>query len=86
MVKKSSFSDSAQELQRLIAASLKIFDGVIFPAVVMDMPADKQHGEFSCNIALQLGRLLKKSPLSIAQQILPHLQELLNSSSLNKQC
>ena len=53
--------------------------------MLIDVPADKQHGEFSCNVALQLSRLLKKSPLLIAQQILPRLQELLNASPLNKQ-
>ena len=53
--------------------------------MLIDVPADKQHGEFSCNVALQLSRLLKKSPLIIAQQILPRLQELLNASPLNKQ-
>jgi len=79
------FSDTRRELQVLIEDALKLFEGITVPAVLIDVPADKQHGEFSCNMALQLSRQLKKSPLSIAQQILPKLQELLNSSSLNKQ-
>ena len=79
------FSDTRLELQNLIQESLKLFEGITYPSVLIDVPADKQHGEFSCNIALQLSRLVKKSPLIIAQQILPRLQELLNTSSLHKQ-
>ena len=75
------FSDTRRELQDLIEGSLKIFEGIPYPSVLIDVPADKQHGEFSCNIALQLSRSLKKSPLIIAQQILPGLQELLNARS-----
>ncbi len=81
----SSFSDTRRQLQSLIEESLKIFEGAVYPPVLIDVPADKQHGEFSCNVALQLSRLLKKSPLTIAQQILPRLQELLNAGPLNKQ-
>ncbi len=73
------------ELQNIIEESLKIFEGTACPPVLIDVPADKQHGEFSCNTALQLSRLLKKSPLSIAQQILTALQELLKASPLNQQ-
>jgi arginyl-tRNA synthetase len=79
------FSDTRRQLQSIIEGSLKMFEGVPYPAVLIDVPADTQHGEFSCNVALQLSRSLKKSPLIIAQQILPRLQELLKASPLNKQ-
>lgn len=79
------FSDTRCSLQNLIEESLKLFEGVPYPSVLIDVPADTKHGEFSCNVALQLSRLLKKSPLIIAQQILPRLQELLNASPLHQQ-
>ena len=79
------FSDTRLELQNIIEASLKLFEDIVIPPVLIDVPADKQHGEFSCNVALQLSRLLKKSPLLIAQQLLPRVQELLKKSSLNTQ-
>lgn len=79
------FSDIRRDLQVIIEESLKIFEGIQFPALFIDIPSDKQHGEFSCNVALQLSRLLKKSPLIIAQELLPRIQELLKSHSLNKQ-
>jgi arginyl-tRNA synthetase len=79
------FSDTRRELQNIIEQSLELFKGITCPPVLIDVPADKQHGEFSCNVALQLSRLLKKSPLIIAREILPRLQELLSASRLHKQ-
>ncbi len=77
------FAETRRQLQALIAASLKSLEGAGDVPVLIDVPADKQHGEFSCNAALQLGRVLKKSPLSIAQQILPGLQASVQSSPLH---
>lgn len=52
------------------------------PAVIIDLPVDKTHGELTCNIALQLSRVLKKSPMLIAQELLPKIQEELLKSVL----
>lgn len=79
------FSDIRQQLQSIIEDSLKIFEEVPALPVLIDVPADTKHGEFSCNVALQLSRLLKKSPLAIAQELLPRIQELLGTSSFNAQ-
>lgn len=38
------------------------------PSVELDIPADKVHGEFSCNIALKSAKLLQKPPLAIAEE------------------
>jgi arginyl-tRNA synthetase len=45
------------------------------PAIIVDIPADKIHGEFSCNIAMQLSRTLRKAPLEIAENFV-HLLEI----------
>ena len=79
------FSDTRRELQSIITESLKLFDGIPYPAVLIDVPADKQHGEFSCNVALQLSRILKKNPLLIANELKPRVEELLNNSVLHGQ-
>ena len=74
------------QLQSLIQESLKSLDAATPPpAVLIDVPADKQHGEFSCNVALQLSRTLKKNPLVIAREILAPLQDLLEKSPLHGQ-
>jgi arginyl-tRNA synthetase len=50
-------------------------------AVVLDRPKDAQHGDYACNIALQLARALKRSPRDIAGAIVaalapsPHLHK-----------
>ena len=38
------------------------------PPVELDIPADKVHGEFSCNIALKSAKLLQKPPIAIAEE------------------
>ncbi|MDE2027694.1 MAG: arginine--tRNA ligase [Candidatus Omnitrophica bacterium] len=79
------FADIRAQLQDLIVEALKIFEGLNAPAVLIDLPSDKQFGEFTCNIALQLSRLLKKNPLAIAGEIKPRLEELLKTHPLGVQ-
>jgi len=83
------FANTRLELQRIIEQSLTDLEpcapGSRSVHILIDVPADKQHGEFSCNIAMQLSRVLKKAPIQIAQQIVPQIEELLKSSSLNGQ-
>ncbi len=52
------------------------------PPVLVDFPTDKQHGEFSCNIAMQLSRILKKNPMLIAQDLLPAVQAAVATSAV----
>jgi arginyl-tRNA synthetase len=39
------------------------------PGVVLDRPKDPRHGDYACNVALQLARTLKRSPREIADTI-----------------
>jgi len=79
------FSHLRLKLQDIIKDSLRVFEGIQNPPVIIDIPSDKQFGEFSCNIAMQLSRQLKKSPLVIAQQLKPRIEELLKSSLIHSQ-
>jgi arginyl-tRNA synthetase len=78
----SYFSLVRSKLEEIIKDSLNMFEGISYPPIIIDIPSDKLHGEFSCNVALQLSRLVKKSPILIAQQMKPRLDELLNNCSL----
>jgi len=70
-----------QQLNGIIGQALRgVYKDTPPPAVLIDFPADKQHGEFSCNIAMQLSRVLKKNPMLIAQDILPGVQAMLSAS------
>ncbi len=41
--------------------------------VLIERPRDPQHGDFACNLALQLARRLKKDPRQLAQQLVSAL-------------
>jgi arginyl-tRNA synthetase len=80
------YSDIRRQLQDIISQSIKsVFADLSHPAIIIDTPADKQHGEFSCNIALQLSRVLKKSPMAIADQLAPAIAEQLTKHPLEGQ-
>src|SRR6185503_12571993 len=42
--------------------------------VTIERPKDKSHGDFSCPIAMNLAKKLKKAPLAIAQEIVKNLK------------
>ncbi|MCA9401464.1 MAG: arginine--tRNA ligase, partial [Candidatus Omnitrophica bacterium] len=43
----------------------------------LEVPSDKRHGHFSSNIALKSARYFKKSPMQIAQYLVPKIEEQL---------
>ena len=46
------------------------------PSVELEIPADRQHGEFASNIALKSSKLFKKPPMDIAGEFLPVFQRV----------
>lgn len=46
-----------------------------FPNVTIDTPANESHGDFACNIAMQLAKPERKAPRQIAEALLLHLQD-----------
>jgi arginyl-tRNA synthetase len=52
------------------------------PSVILDIPQDKNHGEFSSNIALQSVRVLKKSPMELAQAFIDAISHQLQAAGL----
>lgn len=43
------------------------------PAITLEVPKDKSHGDLATNAAMQLTRIAKKNPRQIAEAILEHL-------------
>ncbi|WP_424769104.1 arginine--tRNA ligase [Paenibacillus sp. sgz302251] len=43
------------------------------PAIVLEVPKDKTHGDLATNAAMQLTKLAKKNPRQIAEAIIAHL-------------
>ena len=56
---------SAQAAQELTTSPL--------PPIIVGHPANPEHGDFSCNIAMQLARGERKAPRQMAEIILKHL-------------
>lgn len=46
------------------------------PMIVIDKPIEKIHGDFSCNIALRLAKILKQDPCEIATKIGDEILEI----------
>ncbi|MDD5284888.1 MAG: arginine--tRNA ligase [Desulfuromonadaceae bacterium] len=44
-----------------------------FPSVIIGTPANSDHGDFSCNIAMQMAKEERKSPRQIADIVIRHL-------------
>ncbi|MEK6456029.1 arginine--tRNA ligase [Caldifermentibacillus hisashii] len=43
------------------------------PAIILEKPKEKAHGDYSTNIAMQLARIAKKAPRQIAEEIIHHV-------------
>ncbi len=53
-----------------------------FPAVLIGIPANSEHGDFSCNIAMQIAKGERKAPRQIAEIIIKHIAD--NSGLISK--
>lgn len=49
------------------------------PAVILETPKDKSHGDYSTNMAMQLTRIAKKAPRVIAEELIAHFDKKLAS-------
>ncbi len=56
--------------QAVIKAGLA--DETAIPSVILELPKDKTHGDYSTNMAMQLTRIAKKAPRAIAEDIINH--------------
>src|SRR3990167_9272489 len=54
-------------IQKSLEQSFKLSSNI--PSIDLEIPSDKKHGEYSCNIALKLAKILKKNPMELAGQI-----------------
>jgi arginyl-tRNA synthetase len=67
---------AALVVQALVSArTAGVLCSETFPAVVIDTPANEAHGDFACNIAMQLAKPERKAPRQIAEGLLLHLKD-----------
>lgn len=76
-------SNLREELKKHLEQSLKkkLPAAVNLPSVELDIPADKVHGEFSCNIALKSAKLLQRPPVAIAEDFRAIVEETLPANN-----
>lgn len=55
------------------AASAEELSSSPLPAVIIGIPANPEHGDFSCNAAMQLAKAERKAPRQVAEIILRHI-------------
>ena len=65
---KEALADAA------LAAGL-VADKSELPAIVLEVPKDKAHGDLATNLAMQLTKIAKKNPRQIAEEIIGKLEE-----------
>jgi len=72
------------QLEDLIKKSLRgALEGSFeLPSIELEKPKEKSHGDFSCNVALRCAKILKKSPVSIAEEFKGLIALTLEKSSL----
>ena len=70
-----------QKLAALVAQALEnaraagALSSETLPAVTIGIPAHEEHGDFSCNVAMQLAKPERKAPRQVAELLLAHLKD-----------
>ncbi|MBB6670575.1 arginine--tRNA ligase [Cohnella nanjingensis] len=71
--------EQAHETLRAAIADAIVQAGIVaredVPAIVIEVPRDKAHGDLATNAAMQLTRIAKKNPREIATAIIEHLDK-----------
>lgn len=62
------------ELKKAVTASGLAGEGEM-PEIILEKPKIKAHGDYASNIAMQLAKIAKKPPRTIAETIVPHIDK-----------
>ncbi|HSC95574.1 MAG TPA: arginine--tRNA ligase [Burkholderiales bacterium] len=76
------FPDLRSQLSALVEEAVRaVASAAPAPAIVLERPKQAEHGDYACNVALQLAKALKRAPREIAAQLVaalpasPHLEK-----------
>ena len=80
----SSHLDPKSQLVTLLEQSLQQVAADSLPLVELERPKQASHGDFACNVAMQLGKILKRNPRELAQAVINALpaSELLEKAEI----
>lgn len=62
-------------LEQALQQSQLLPEGEAAPEIILEVPKEKAHGDFSSNLAMQLTRIAKKNPRLIAETLLSHFDQ-----------
>lgn len=62
------------ELKKAVTSSGLAGEGEM-PEIILEKPKIKAHGDYASNIAMQLAKIAKKPPRTIAETIVPHIDK-----------
>jgi arginyl-tRNA synthetase len=71
-----AFSDFRSHLSALLEEAIrKVAPASLAPGIVLEKPRLAEHGDYACNVALQLAKQLKRAPREIADRLVAALPE-----------
>ena len=74
---KEKLTQALEEIIKEMKDNAGVAEEVAFSIVI---PEKEEHGDFACNVAMQLVRYLKKNPKAIAEEIIEKLQKKMDNS------
>lgn len=69
------YSDLRTTLAEAVTAAGLVSDASEIPAITLEVPKDKSHGDLSTNLAMQLTKIAKRNPRQIAEALIDHLDK-----------
>src|SRR3970040_504168 len=71
-----AFPDVRSHLSALFEEAIrKVAPAALAPGIVLEKPRLAEHGDYACNVALQLAKQLKRAPREIADRLVAALPE-----------
>ena len=64
---------SLVEIALQAASAAQEFTSAPLPPVTIGIPANTDHGDYSCNIAMQMAKAERKAPRQVAETIIRHM-------------
>lgn len=76
-------ADLRTQLISFIEACLSEYPGIDKNVIIeLDVPSDKSHGDFACNVALRLAKSFRKPPFDLAHDLIQVFQKKLAANPL----
>ncbi len=69
----SPYLDPKSQLVALLEQALRLVAADAMPLVELERPKQTSHGDFACNVAMQLGKAMKRNPRELAQAVIAAL-------------